>query len=1407
MKRLLVLTIAMTLLFTLLVSCNGNNSPSGGNQPDSGENGDQNKPDTPDSGNQDNKPEGGNQDNKPEGGNQDNNTPEGGSTDDVGEESGEAFKGNDDLAELCVLSSETATVTAETAETTINVKLTSGGASKTHTVRVPVDESWDTVKVVQGKTTTYVKVYTKNGVSLVDFSMLSESDDAVITPALTKNEEKLESEFGMTLSNGTKIDTNYYPGFVRKSVTFTIDDGDIANDTKFINIVKPAGIIGTFNLCRTTDVSSAEYLALYDGFEVANHNQLHALPFRETADYHTGKSFASILKDQTYSSGADINFAYKTSIDGLYYINYHYYSQSYIGKTSWHAMASDQTYFKYTDITKNNIDALFGEGSVVGFAYPHGVVTESVKQYLKDMGYLYARRTGTLKDSTSFALPSDRYEWTYNADVSCLLDVMAKYDEYEDDGNLKFFAFGVHAADFDGNWEVLEQFAATYGNRQSEFWYASNREIFEYEDAIKALDINEERIVNDSKIAVFITINGERVIIPANSVYYLDGTVKAKVTYDSDNGSSLKSENLEIGSLVKIPTSPSKNGFTFVGWYNGDKEWNFSDRITESMTLKAKYEATPFGGSTAEVLPVKGGASGIVAIIHDDGRSETGYILDDLYYKYGLVGDVAMIVGNIYDSQTQKPNSEYYKWKSIVNTGRWGVMSHSLTHTWWGNVTKDASGANVKWNEDENKMYDEAVVSQNILRNLFPSQRVLSFVYPGFGAESKGLTKEETFDILYSAKARELISEYYVSARYAGENAPAYVTKDSDWMFLDGFFLYASNINSTGANSLKNRLESAANNGTIQLISIHAVSDELAPGTMDSGNYTLSSVDMETACALISEYVNEGKIWNAHYDDAILYVREAQNASVTVSGDEEGLTVILTDTMDNDIYSYPLTVRITVPGTWEYVKITQGDSASYVKAKYLNGKWLIDADIVPDGGAAILTSIEKSDIPYSPTKTPNPPASTVLPEGPTTPPDSLLDIEVTVDFESPSGATVDESNSIALVNRDGGKALQILDTLTNASGNIIIPFGKISTPEAFSFTFDINVAEATGLAATLYFADYFNTPYMLTLNASGAGYSFGDCQSNTGGLGITTSNLTGSTPLQFNKWYTIKIDVILTSIEDFKVVFYVDGVKTGESTNRANNNKGATAPIQNTVKCLKISTFNSALLDMQLDNLVMKAGIASVLGLDGSSILLGTDFESGIDFVTNARPTHCTIESASRPDDSENHALMINKFEKGKSADISITSTASSNETKEFIFEFDINVTSADNGLLAQIFFSTGVSDSPIDFTVTATSLGFYFATLSSYTSGTYKSFGSSDSILSYNKFYHVKLHVAVGTSETFTATLYIDGEKIGTSNNFLNPEGKENYEPARKVNTVLIGCQSTSKCTMYIDNVSLAAK
>ena len=65
------------------------------------------------------------------------------------------------------------------------------------------------------------------------------------------------------------------------------------------------------------------------------------------------------------------------------------------------------------------------------------------------------------------------------------------------------------------------------------------------------------------------------------------------VTFNSQGGSAVTSKTADYNSLITAPTSPTKTGYTFGGWYKEAgclNVWNFStDKITRNATLYAKW--------------------------------------------------------------------------------------------------------------------------------------------------------------------------------------------------------------------------------------------------------------------------------------------------------------------------------------------------------------------------------------------------------------------------------------------------------------------------------------------------------------------------------------------------------------------------------------------------------------------------------------------------------------------------------------------------------------------------------------------------------------------------------------------------------------------------------------------------
>ena len=83
---------------------------------------------------------------------------------------------------------------------------------------------------------------------------------------------------------------------------------------------------------------------------------------------------------------------------------------------------------------------------------------------------------------------------------------------------------------------------------------------------------------------------------------------KYTVTFDSNGGTPVPpAQEVEYGLTAVEPTSaPTKTGYTFDGWYLGDEKYNFSDAVEQNITLRAKWEAIPYGVTYSYVSGTEG---------------------------------------------------------------------------------------------------------------------------------------------------------------------------------------------------------------------------------------------------------------------------------------------------------------------------------------------------------------------------------------------------------------------------------------------------------------------------------------------------------------------------------------------------------------------------------------------------------------------------------------------------------------------------------------------------------------------------------------------------------------------------------------------------------------------------------
>lgn len=69
------------------------------------------------------------------------------------------------------------------------------------------------------------------------------------------------------------------------------------------------------------------------------------------------------------------------------------------------------------------------------------------------------------------------------------------------------------------------------------------------------------------------------------------------VTFDSRGGTDVPSQELMYGDLVEEPDPPTREGYTFAGWYSDENcryQWDMdTNQVSQSMTLYAAWEETP----------------------------------------------------------------------------------------------------------------------------------------------------------------------------------------------------------------------------------------------------------------------------------------------------------------------------------------------------------------------------------------------------------------------------------------------------------------------------------------------------------------------------------------------------------------------------------------------------------------------------------------------------------------------------------------------------------------------------------------------------------------------------------------------------------------------------------------------
>ncbi len=105
--------------------------------------------------------------------------------------------------------------------------------------------------------------------------------------------------------------------------------------------------------------------------------------------------------------------------------------------------------------------------------------------------------------------------------------------------------------------------------------------------SITVYKYNHGKAVND-----VVTIQGDLINFEGNTKEYTNTTYCYNVTFNTNGGTGSFGpyNNVTEGSKISNPGTPTKAENTFIGWFNGNTEWDFDDdTVTGPLTLTAKW--------------------------------------------------------------------------------------------------------------------------------------------------------------------------------------------------------------------------------------------------------------------------------------------------------------------------------------------------------------------------------------------------------------------------------------------------------------------------------------------------------------------------------------------------------------------------------------------------------------------------------------------------------------------------------------------------------------------------------------------------------------------------------------------------------------------------------------------------
>lgn len=437
---------------------------------------------------------------------------------------------------------------------------------------------------------------------------------------------------------------------------------------------------------------------------------------------------------------------------------------------------------------------------------------------------------------------------------------------------------------------------------------------------------------NEAEFILERSINGnsftEQTSLTANTTTYTDNTitnsnqtVSYRIKAANSSGDSEYSNQIDINIIKIINCSQITTETTCLsaGVYSLQCEWN--QNICENH--KDNYDFIPDEVNSGNRIWPENHGEAHITTWKNDRLAAFSFTIDDnwapnhnWWVEQGNNYDFRFtwfVIAERISGENSSFNGTWEDYKELFDLGH-DIQSHTLSH-----------------NHGEFSIEDEYSLSQNLINDNIAGATAITLAYPG------GLKTDEA-----EIDDKDIAAEYYISARGVG----GHINKVDEIDYMNTYTIGTASLDP------ENRI------GTPNLI-------EYNPNYPQSRTYRGWQIqlfhgldeDEEAEALALMEYLDEHRdvFWVGLYREVVLYGLERDSAKLDILNiSENTISLRLRDQKNNEIFNYPLTIKIRVNNDWLNYSATQNHENINASEIIYNGNKYLLIQVIPDNGDVVL---------------------------------------------------------------------------------------------------------------------------------------------------------------------------------------------------------------------------------------------------------------------------------------------------------------------------------------------------------------------------------------------------------------------------------------------------------------------